>query len=209
MIRPGGFAARMRRMTPREAVLVVLCAASVAAFVLVRWAVFPAVEGYRKTVSAIRQRHAAIARYEAAARGHEKVSKSLAASAARLEGMETGLLQGENPAAAGASLQGILKQMAGRPDVRLISIRALPPAPKGAYSEVAVQMDFQTGTEGLATILGRIPRHGKILRVRKLSVSSPAYGTAFATRPESLSVSVTVSGLAAVPPGRKPEKGAP
>ncbi len=201
MIRADGLAGRLRAMTPRERVLVLLGAASVAAFVLLRWAVLPAVDGYRKARAAIPQRRATIARYTTEAQGQGKLDETLAAMEDRLTESEKGLLPGENPAAAGAQLQGLLKPLAGRPGMRLVSIRALAPAQNGAYAEVAVQMDLQTNTEGLAALLAAVPRQKKILQVKKLTVSSPMYGAALASRPELLTVSITVAGLAGVPAG--------
>lgn len=209
MIRAGGVAGRLRAMTPRERVIVLLGAASVAAFVLLRWAVFPAVGAYRKACVAIPQRRATIARYTAAAQGQGKLDETLAAASEGLKESEKGLLPGENPAAAGAHLQGILKPMAGRPGTRVISVRALAPSQKGVYAEVGVQMDLQTNTEGLAALLAAVPRHPKILRVKKLSVNSPIYGAALASRAELLTVSITVAGLAGVPPGWIPDRRGP
>lgn len=209
MIAGGGLPGRLRATTPRERVLVLLCAASIAAFVLVRWAVFPAVERYRKARAAIPQRRATIARYETAAQGQGKLDETLEAMAQRLKESERGLLPGENPAAAGAHLQGILKPLAGRPGTRVLSVRSLSPARKGAYAEVAVQMDLQTNTEGLAALLAAVPRHPKILKVRKLTVSSPVYAAAAANRAEVLTVSITVAGLAGVPAGWSPDRSGP
>ncbi len=209
MIRAGGLAGRLRAMTPRERALVLLCAVSLAAFVLFRWAVFPAVDAHRKSRAAIPQRRATIARYTTAAQGQGKLDETLAAMEERLKESEKGLLPGENPAAAGAHLQGILKPLAGRPGTRLVSVRALAPAQKGAYAEVGVQMDLQTNTEGLAALLAAVPRQPQILRVKKLTVNSPIYGAALANRPELLTVSITVAGLAGVPAGWSPERREP
>ena len=74
-----GLLGRLRATTPRERVLVLLCAASIAAFVLVRLAVLPAVDRYRKARAAIPQRRATIARYAAAAQGQGRLDETLAA----------------------------------------------------------------------------------------------------------------------------------
>src|SRR3989304_6170400 len=76
-----------------------------------------------------------------------------------LESAEEGLLPGTDPSAAGAALQGMLKPMVDRPDTRLTSVRTLPPVRKGEYAEVAVQMDMQTSTEGMASLLAGVPPH--------------------------------------------------
>lgn len=190
-----GLRSKLRALSRRERVLLVLCAAFVLAFATVRWGVYPAVQSYRNARAAIPQRLGTVARYRLAARGEDAVVKSLAEAAERLKTMEARILPGDDPAAAGSALQGILKPLVERPDTRLTSVRALAPVPKGAYAEVAVQMDLQTTTEGLAALLARIPGHPKILRVKRLSVRSSAYGPAAVNRRENLAVSIMVAGL--------------
>ena len=60
-------------------------------------------------------------------------------------------------------------------------------------------MELQTTTDGLTSLLAEIPRNRKILRVKKLSVTSGFYGASTAAnRRENLVVSIVVSGLADV-----------
>jgi hypothetical protein len=126
----------------------------------------------------------------------------------RMEKWENGLLGGETPSAAGIFLQGILKPLTQRPETRVTSIRALPPVKKGAYAEVAVQMEIQTSTEGLALLLADISRQPKILRVRKLSATSGVYSMAQAQRKEFVVVSMVVAGFSAAPLDEKTSGGA-
>ncbi|MGZ8463697.1 MAG: GspMb/PilO family protein, partial [Candidatus Deferrimicrobiaceae bacterium] len=93
---------------------------------------------------------------------------------------------------------------------RVTSIRALPPVKKGPYAEVAVQMEIQTSTEGLALLLADISRQPKILRVRKLSANSGMFSLGQAQRKELVVVSMVVAGLSGAPldektPGRGEE----
>jgi hypothetical protein len=194
--------ARLRAMSQRERLLLLACAAFVLAFALVRWGVYPAIDSYRKARTAIPQRQGTLLRYSLAAQGEGKIEEAFADAAERLEALEEGIFPGDNPAAAGSDLQGILKPWLERADTRLTSLRALTPVQKGGYAEVAVQMDLQTTTEGLAAILAEIPRHPKILRVKKLSVTSGYYGAAASARRETLVVSIAVAGIvnAAVEP---------
>lgn len=197
---------RLRAVSRRERVLLVLCVAFVVALALYRWGIDPAVRSYRHSRDAIPARMETIARYRLAAQGADRVARAAADAAERLESMEEGMLPGGDPAAAGSALQGILKPLVERPETRLTSVRALAPVPKGAYSEVAVQMDLQTTTEGLAALLAEVPRHRKILRVKNLSVRSAAYGPAAVNRREALAVSVVVAGVARAPVEAKGEE---
>lgn len=189
--------AKLRALSGRERFLLLVCAAAVVVFAVVRWAVYPALEEYRNDRARIPAKRDTLARYQAVRAGQDNVAQELAGFMKMLEAAEEGLLPGTDPSAAGAALQGILKPMVDRPDTRLTSVRTLSPVEKGEYAEVAVQMDMQTSTEGLASLLAAIPRQQKVLRVRKLTVSSGSYSPAMANRPDRMTVSLVVSGMTA------------
>jgi hypothetical protein len=168
---------------------------AVIVFAAVRFGVFPAIRAYNKSRADIPQRMATLARYRMAAQGEGRVDEAFADAGERLEQLEEGMLPGDNPAAAGAALQGILKPWVERQGTRLTSMRTLSPVQKGDYAEVAVQLDLQTTTEGLAGILTEIPRYPKILKVKKLSVTSGFYGAVGANRRETLVVSIVIAGM--------------
>jgi hypothetical protein len=190
-------AERLRALSARERILLLLGAVAIALFLVVRLLAYPAAERYRKARAEIPVRRAAFARYEAIRGGQAEAAARLAAAVERLRGREEGLLPGDDPSASGAVLQGILKPKAARQDTRMTSIRTLAPAPKGEYAEVAVQMDLQTTTEGLAALLAEVAREPRILRIRKLTVSGGIHSAAQAARPETLTVSIVVAGMAA------------
>jgi Tfp pilus assembly protein PilO len=92
-----------------------------------------------------------------------------------------------------------MKPLTQRPELRVMSIRGLPPVKKGPYTEVSVQMEIQTATEGLALLLADLSRQPKILRVRKLSATSGMYSAGQVQRKEVVVVSMVVAGLSAAP----------
>lgn len=192
-------AARIRRrilsLSPRERLLLVACAAAIGLFLVVRLLVVPALARYREARAGIPLRRATLARYEEIRNGRDDVILRLADAVDRLKEREEGLLPGDDPSASGAVLQGILKPRIARPDTRLASIRTLGPVAKGEYAEVGVQMDLQTSTEGLAMLLAEIAREPKLLRVKKLTVTSGIYSQAMANRPDTLMVSIVVAGM--------------
>lgn len=192
--------ARLRALSPREKVVLSACLLFVAAFVAVRWVVTPARAEYMRNRDAIPQRRAAIARYETLRQGQDRVDEELYQQVQQMEKWEDGLLAGETMSAAGVFLQGILQPITQqRPDTRVTSIRALPPVRRGPYAEVAVQMEIQTSTEGLALLLSDISRQTKILRVRKLSASAGGYYPAAQQRKEAIAVSMVVTGFSNAP----------
>ncbi|MBF8258990.1 MAG: hypothetical protein HW377_1364 [Actinobacteria bacterium] len=187
--------AKLRALSQRERILLLAGAAFILLFTFIRFGAYPAIDFYKRSRAAIPQRLGTLERYRLAAQGEGKIDEAFSEAAERLEGMEEGILPGDNPAAAGAALQGILKPIVERPDTRLTSVRVLPPVQRGAYAEAAVQMDLQTTTEGLAGMMAGIARHPRILRVKKLSVSSGYYGGAAGNRRESMVVSIVVAGM--------------
>jgi len=206
----GALAARFSVLSGREKALLAACLLVVVAFAAARWVVMPARAEYAMNRAAIPARRAVIARYETLRQGQDRVDEELFDQVLRMEKWEEGLLTGETPSAAGVYLQGLLKPLTQRADTRVTSIRALPPVKKGPYAEVAVQLEIQTSTEGLALLLADLSRQTKILRVSKLSATTGAYYMGQVPRKEVVAVSMVVAGLSAAPmdekaPGRGEE----
>jgi len=200
----GALSARISALSVREKALLAAGLLCIVAFLAAKWGVMPARAEYARDRAAIPARRAVIARYETLRLGQDRVDEELFVQVERMEKWENGLLVGETPSAAGVFLQGLLKPLTQRPEIRVTSIRSLPPVRKGAYAEVAVQMEIQTSTEGLALLLGDLSRQPKILQVGKLSATTGAYYMGQAQRKEVVSVSMVVAGLSAAPMDEKP-----
>ncbi len=192
--------AKLQGLSSRERYVLAAGAAAVVVFAILHWVVFGAIDGYRKARAAIPARQATLARYLSVAQGGQAVDDALAEAVDRLSDWEDGLVPGNSPSAAAAALQGIVKPWIAGPDTRLMSMRTLAPVPKGPYSEIAVQVDLQTSTEGLAWILSRIPRQPLLLRVKKLSVNALSYGPAYVNHREVVTATIVVAGLTDVSP---------
>jgi hypothetical protein len=193
----GALYARFSALSVREKAVLAAGFLCIVAFIAAKWVVIPARAEYARNRAAIPARRAVIARYEAFRLGQDRVDEELFDQVQRMEKWEDGLLVGETSSAAGVFLQGLLKPLTQRGDTRVTSIRALPPVKKGAYAEVAVQMEIQTSTEGLALLLADLSRQPKILRVRKLSATTGAYYMGQVQRKEVVAVSMVVAGLSA------------
>ena len=206
----GALSARFSALSVRERAVVAAGLLFIVAFIAAKWVVMPARAEYARNRAAIPARRAVIARYEAFRQGQDRVDEELFDQVERMEKWEDGLLVGETPSVAGVFLQGLLKPLTQGPEIRVTSIRSLPPVMKGAYSEVAVQMEIQTSTEGLSLLLADLSRQTKILGVRKLSATTGAYYMGQVPRKEVIAVSMVVAGLSAAPldektPGRGEE----
>jgi type II secretory pathway component PulM len=189
--------ARFSALSVREKAVLAAGLLCIVAFIAAKWVVMPARAEYARNRAAIPARRAVIARYETLRKGQDRMDEELFDQVERMEKWEDGLLVGETPSAAGVFLQGLLKPLTQRSETRVTSIRSLPPVKKGAYSEVAVQMEIQTSTEGLALLLADLSRQPKILRVRKLSATSGMYSMGQLQRKEVVAVSMEVAGLSA------------
>jgi len=206
----GALSAWFSALSVRERAVVAAGLLFIVAFIAAKWVVMPARAEYARNRAAIPARRAVIARYEAFRQGQDRVDEELFDQVERMEKWEDGLLVGETPSVAGVFLQGLLKPLTQGPEIRVTSIRSLPPVMKGAYSEVAVQMEIQTSTEGLSLLLADLSRQTKILGVRKLSATTGAYYMGQVPRKEVIAVSMVVAGLSAAPldektPGRGEE----
>lgn len=195
----GALFARISALSVREKALLAACLLGVLGVASARWVVMPARTEYARNLAAIPARRAVIARYEAFRSGQERIDEELYHQVQRMETWEDGLLVGETPSAAGVFLQGLLKPLTQKPEIRVTSIRSLPPVKKGAYTEVAVQMEIQTSTEGLSLLLADLSRQTKILRIGKLSATTGAYYMAQAPRKEIVAVSMVVAGVSTAP----------
>jgi hypothetical protein len=193
----GALSARISTLSVREKALLAAGVLCIVAFIAAKWVVMPARAEYARNLAAIPARRAVIARYETLRQGQDRMDEELFDQVQRMEKWEDGLLVGETPSAAGVFLQGLLKPLTQRPEIRVTSIRSLPPVRKGAYAEVAVQMEIQTSTEGLALLLADLSRQPKILRVGKLSATTGAYFMGQVPRKEVVAVSMVVAGLSA------------
>jgi hypothetical protein len=191
----GALSARISVLSVREKALLAAGLLCIVAFIAAKYVVMPARAEYARNRAAIPARRAVIARYEALRQGQDRVDEELFDQVERMETWEDGLLAGETPSAAGVFLQGLLKPLTQRPETRVTSIRALPPAKKGLYAEVAVQLEIQTSTEGLALLLADLSRSPKILRVRKLSATTGMYPMGQLQRKEVVVVSMVVAGF--------------
>jgi uncharacterized protein YqcC (DUF446 family) len=199
---------RFRDLSSREKAFLAAALLCGVGFAALKWGVLPARAEYLKNRAAIPQRIATIARYEASRQVQDRLDEELDLQVRQLEKWEGGLLTGETPSAAGVFLQGVLKPLTQQPETRVTSIRALPPVRRAAYSEVAIQMEIQTSTEGLARLLANISRQPTILLVRKLTANAGAnYAPTQQQRKEVIAVSMVVAGFSAAPIDEKAAAG--
>ena len=192
-------ASRFHGMSLREKGLIIGCALLAVVIAVAKLFVFPMYAQYKKNVDSIRQRVATIVRYEALLKNTEQTDSDLLRLQEQTKRLEASLLEGNSVSEAGIYLQGILKPLLQKPHTQMKAIRTLPPAKKGMYTEISVQLDFQTGTAELAQILADIARRPKFLKVRKLHAQTGMYPGRKLDEKETVTVSMVVVGLSAAP----------
>jgi hypothetical protein len=181
-------------MSPREKALVVACVVALTAAAATKWAIVPARAEYERNRAAIGKRVSTIERYEAFRKGQDRLQEELARQTGQMAKWESGLLAGETASAAGVFLQGLLKPLTQDVQTRVTAIRALPPVARGAYTEIAVQLDIQTTSGELGRLLANLSRQPKFLRVRQFSARAGAYYGRRQMQQEVVSVSMVVTG---------------
>ncbi len=88
----------------------------------------------------------------------------------RLQDMEAGLLDSNNPFLAAANLQEIIKGVAGRAGVSVTSVRVLPGVPVDVYTEIPVRIETTEKITGLRDLLYEVESCPKLLKIKEMNV---------------------------------------
>jgi general secretion pathway protein M len=82
------------------------------------------------------------------------------------------LLAGSNPALAAAGLQRRLQEIAGKSDIRIVSVRVQPPVPDGPLERISVQARLSADTAGLRDILYELEANRPYVFVDDLTITA-------------------------------------
>lgn len=127
------------------------------------------------------------------------IGDSLAARNDRFLALAPALIGGKSPAAAGATLAGIVSGAAATAGVRLGAVQIRPDtASSNTFTRISVRADATGDIEGVTKMLATLERGPTLLAIHSLSIdqSEPA---AASDRMESLRVSIVVEGLVITP----------
>lgn len=122
----------------------------------------------------------------------------LTARANALEELDRGLLPGEQPASAAASLARLVGTAADSSNVHIRStqLRIDSARSDAVYSTVGMRIDATSDIRGLTSFLARLERGPTLLVLRSLSITQPEP----AAEMEALRIDVEVAGLMRAPP---------
>jgi hypothetical protein len=127
------------------------------------------------------------------------IDDSLAARNDRFLALAPALLGGESPAAAGATLAGLVSGAAATSGVRLGAVQIRPDTVSSdTFTRISVRADATGDISGVTKMLTTLERGPTLLAIRALSIdqSEPA---ATSDRMEALRVTIVVEGLMLTP----------
>ena len=174
----------------RDKRALMIAAAAVAVFGILRFGFFPAWDRWEEQRANLETQAATLAKYRAAVESSGARNAEVAALEARLREAESGLLNSRTPALASAEVQELVKQLTAAHSIEIRSSDFLPPKALGAgYLEVPLGLQFQCRLDQLVSFLSAAEQSPKYLAVSKLSVQSTG------NKEKTMTVSMTVAGV--------------
>lgn len=142
---------------------------------------------------------AELSRAEALLRSHRTLADSLAARGERFAGLIPEFLSGKSPAAAGATLAGLVSGAAADAGVELGSVEIRPDSlGSGELTRVSVRVNASGDVRGVMNMLATLESGPELLAIRSLKIDQPDPGASSATM-ERLRVTLVVEGLLLTP----------
>ncbi len=127
------------------------------------------------------------------------IEDSLAERDERFVALAPKLLGGESPAAAGATLAGLISGAAASSGVRVGAVQIRPDsAGAGAFTRISVRADATGDVRGVMKMLSVLERGPTLLAIRSLLIDQPEPAAA-SDRMEALRVRLEVEGLMVTP----------
>lgn len=147
------------------------------------------------------------ARAEALLTMRRAIEDSLAARNERFVSLAPALLGGGSPAAAGATLAGLVSGAAATSGVRLGAVQIRPDtASSSAFTRISVRADAMGDVRGVTNMLSALERGPTLLAIRSLAIDQPD-PAATSEQMEALRVTLVVEGLMLTPRAVEPRDG--
>lgn len=165
------------KISARERKLLVAAGVAAATVLVAVQVVEPFVRAQLSVRQQLEERRGLLARYERAAAEQEGYRRQVEEVRARLGRAEASMFRGAKPALAAAELQELVHRIAQ--DVGVTTIREnVPPArPKGAFTEVAVELSLRGDLKAMRDFLFRLQTAPRLVTVSRLVLRShPAPG---------------------------------
>ena len=176
-------------ISSRERRFVMGGGAALVAFLVINYAVVPAISSQMAVRNDYQEKLQALERFQLVVDGKRRYEKKFAETEGLYRQLQQRLLPGEKLTLAAADLQAMLHKMAGESGVTIVSESIHPPKKAEGFTQVAVELSLNADLKKLRDFLYRIESASKLLTVPKLQINAsfPRIGA-------ELQVTVVVSG---------------
>ena len=189
----------LANLSPRDRRAVTLLVPAVAAILLVRFAILPAVDAAGDSARSIEVREKTLRKYQAVAAAVPGRETSAASLSNALADAEKGLLSGAAPALQAAAVQQAVRDLANAQGIVLRSVDFVAPKEVGEYTSIGVSTGFTAGIDQVVGFLNALQASPKILGVERLRVSAAnVAATAKEPAKKQVNVFVVISGVSNV-----------
>lgn len=159
-------------VSSRERRFVVAGGAVLVAFLVINYAVVPAISRQMAVRSGYREKLQALERVQTVVEGKRRYEKKFAEAEALFTKLQGRLLPGEKLTLAAADLQAMLHKAAGESGVTIVSESIQSPKKVEGFTQVSVELSLNADLKKLRDFLYRIESAGKLLTVPKLMVNA-------------------------------------
>lgn len=176
-------------VSSRERKFLVAGGATLIAFLVMYYAVIPAISSQMTVRSEYQEKLQALERFQLVVEGKRRHEKNFAEAETLFKQLQQRLLPGEKLTLAAADLQAMLHKAANESGVTIVSESIHAPKKAEGFTEVAVELSMNADLRKLRDFLYKIETAGKLLTVPKLQVNAsyPRHGA-------ELQVTIVVSG---------------
>ncbi|MFH1148519.1 MAG: type II secretion system protein GspM [Pseudomonadota bacterium] len=166
------------KVSRRERKILVLGAVVGALILLYMYRVEPVLSEQQEAKKQIIQREKLLSGSQKRAKEKAPLQRDLSAVRTKLKEMEGGLLEGDNPSLAAASLQEIIREISGKTGIAVTSVRVLPPVPLDRYTEIPVRIETTGKISALKDLLYEIETWPKLMMIKEMNVYVFNFGPA-------------------------------
>ncbi len=176
-------------ISSRERKFLVAAGVVLVAFLIINYAVVPAISSQIQVRSEYREQLEALERFQLVVESKRRYEKKFAEAEALFNHLQQRLLSGEKLTLAAADLQTMLHKAAGESGVTIVSESIHAPKKTEGFTQVAVELSLNADLKKLRDFLYKVESAGKLLTVPKLQINA-----SFPRPGAELQVTLVVSG---------------
>jgi type II secretory pathway component PulM len=105
-----------------------------------------------------------------------EIASALEKAQGGLKKLESTLLSGDTPSVNASVLQEVMREIAAKEAIRIVTTRVLSPERTGSLLRIPVQVDVEGEIGRLVNLMKEIESHSKLLVVSEINIRSPFSG---------------------------------